>query len=116
MKVACVIALSLLAGTAAVSAHHSFAAEYEGDKPVTITGKVAKIGGLEGACQVLHHGGIGGVLVADGAIRLEEGAATRHRILAEQITGAGARDAGHGDVRGANGQMVRWVFFSSASI
>ena len=43
MKVACVIALSLLAGTAAVSAHHSFAAEYEGDKPVTITGKVAKI-------------------------------------------------------------------------
>jgi hypothetical protein len=43
MKYACVIALSLLAGTAAVSAHHSFAAEYEGDKPVTITGTVAKI-------------------------------------------------------------------------
>ena len=43
MKCACVIALSLLAGTAAVSAHHSFAAEYEGDKPVTITGTVAKV-------------------------------------------------------------------------
>jgi hypothetical protein len=43
MKFACVIALSLLAGTGAVSAHHSFAAEYEGDKPVTITGTVAKI-------------------------------------------------------------------------
>ena len=46
MKVACVtcvIALSLLAGTAAVSAHHSFAAEYDGDKPVTIAGTVARI-------------------------------------------------------------------------
>jgi hypothetical protein len=43
MNVACVFALSLLAGTAAVSAHHSFAAEYDGDKPVTLSGVVAKI-------------------------------------------------------------------------
>ena len=43
MKVACTLALGLLLGTASLAAHHSFAAEYDGDKPVTISGTVAKI-------------------------------------------------------------------------
>ena len=43
MKVACAITFALLVATASLSAHHSFAAEYEGDKPVTISGTVAKI-------------------------------------------------------------------------
>ncbi len=43
MKVACTLAFGLLVGTASLAAHHSFAAEYDGDKPVTISGTVAKI-------------------------------------------------------------------------
>jgi hypothetical protein len=43
MKVACALAFGLLVGTASVSSHHSFAAEYDGDKPVTLAGVVAKI-------------------------------------------------------------------------
>jgi lipopolysaccharide export system protein LptA len=43
MKVASAIAFALLLGTASLAAHHSFAAEYDGDKPVTISGTVAKI-------------------------------------------------------------------------
>jgi len=34
---------ALLAGSVSVAAHHSFAAEYDGEKPVTVTGKVARI-------------------------------------------------------------------------
>ena len=45
MKAVTVLAcsLGLLPGTAALSAHHSFAAEFDGTKPVTVTGTVAKI-------------------------------------------------------------------------
>ena len=45
MKAVTVLAcsLGLLPGTAALSAHHSFAAEYDGAKPVTVSGTVAKI-------------------------------------------------------------------------
>ena len=43
MKVACALAVGLLVGTASLTAHHSFAAEYDGEKPVTISGTVAKI-------------------------------------------------------------------------
>ena len=43
MKVACTIAFALLVGTASLAAHHSFAAEYDGEKPITISGTVAKI-------------------------------------------------------------------------
>ena len=43
MKTACVLLCGLLAATVPVAGHHSFAAEYDGDKPVTITGTVAKI-------------------------------------------------------------------------
>jgi hypothetical protein len=42
MKVLTLVA-SFLLGTLALSAHHSFAAEYDGTKPVTVTGTVAKI-------------------------------------------------------------------------
>jgi hypothetical protein len=43
MKVACALAFGLLVGTASLSGHHSFAAEYDGDKPLTLSGVVAKI-------------------------------------------------------------------------
>jgi hypothetical protein len=43
MRVACIVAFSLLAGTTWLAAHHSFAAEYDGDQPVTIAGTVARI-------------------------------------------------------------------------
>jgi hypothetical protein len=43
MKAACAIALGLLVGTAPVAAHHSFAAEYDGAKPITLSGTVAKV-------------------------------------------------------------------------
>jgi hypothetical protein len=43
MKVAFVITFGLLVGTASLAAHHSFAAEYDGEKPVTLSGVVAKI-------------------------------------------------------------------------
>jgi len=35
---------SLLAATASVQAHHSFSATYDGNKPVTLQGKVTKLG------------------------------------------------------------------------
>ena len=34
---------ALLAGTASVAAHHSFAAEYDGEKPITLSGDVSRI-------------------------------------------------------------------------
>jgi hypothetical protein len=43
MKLACIVALSLLAGTASIAGHHSFAAEYDGQKPVTLSGVVARV-------------------------------------------------------------------------
>ena len=43
MKVVCIFAFGLLVGTASLAAHHSFAAEYDGDKPVTISGTVARV-------------------------------------------------------------------------
>ena len=38
-----IIGLTLLAGAGAVSAHHSFAAEYDREKPLTLTGAVTRI-------------------------------------------------------------------------
>jgi len=35
--------LGLLLGTVTLSAHHSFAAQYDADKPITLTGTVARI-------------------------------------------------------------------------
>ena len=43
MRIACALLCGLLAGTASLAAHHSFAAEYDGDKPITVSGTVAKI-------------------------------------------------------------------------
>jgi hypothetical protein len=43
MRVAYAIALGLFVGTASLAAHHSFAAEYDGDKQVTLSGVVAKV-------------------------------------------------------------------------
>jgi hypothetical protein len=43
MKSASVFAGALLVWTASLAAHHSFAAEYDGEKPVTVSGTVAKI-------------------------------------------------------------------------
>ena len=41
--VAFVAAMALLAAAAPVSAHHSFAAEFDGTKPVNMTGVVTKV-------------------------------------------------------------------------
>ena len=43
MRAVLVLAVTLAAPQMAALAHHSFAAEYDGDKPVTISGTVAKI-------------------------------------------------------------------------
>ena len=43
MRIACALLCGLLAGTASLDGHHSFAAEYDGEKPVTVSGIVAKI-------------------------------------------------------------------------
>ena len=43
MKMICLLTCGLLAWAATLQAHHSFAAEYDGEKPVTVTGTVAKI-------------------------------------------------------------------------
>ena len=44
MKVACAaITFGLIVGTTSLAAHHSFAAEYDGAKPITLSGTVAKI-------------------------------------------------------------------------
>jgi hypothetical protein len=43
MKVIAAFAFGLLIGTVSASAHHSFAAEYDGDKPVTVSGSVVRI-------------------------------------------------------------------------
>lgn len=39
----CVVSLGLLAAAAPVFAHHSFSAEYDATKPVTLTGTVSKV-------------------------------------------------------------------------
>lgn len=43
MKVAAIFALGLIATVAPAIAHHSFAAEYDVTKPVTLTGTVTKV-------------------------------------------------------------------------
>jgi hypothetical protein len=43
MKTVSTVACLLLLAASASSAHHSFAAEYDGDKPVTVSGTVTKI-------------------------------------------------------------------------
>lgn len=43
MPAMCVVAIALLLARGAVSAHHSFAAEYDGDKPITLSGTVVKV-------------------------------------------------------------------------
>lgn len=43
MKTSFTLAIGLLLAIASVSAHHSFAAEYDGEKPVTLSGVVSRI-------------------------------------------------------------------------
>ncbi len=43
MKVAAVFVIGIIAAVAPAMAHHSFAAEYDATKPVTLTGSVTKV-------------------------------------------------------------------------
>ena len=43
MKAVSAFLLGLLVAAVSVSAHHTFAAEYDADKPVTLSGTVVKI-------------------------------------------------------------------------
>jgi hypothetical protein len=45
MKLTCVafIGMTVLAGSARALAHHSFAADFDADKPITLTGTVTKV-------------------------------------------------------------------------
>lgn len=43
MKSICALVLGLIAAPIGIIAHHSFAAEYDGNKPVTLSGTVARI-------------------------------------------------------------------------
>jgi hypothetical protein len=43
MKALCALACGLLFGTASLAAHHSFAAEFDGSKPITLSGTIAKV-------------------------------------------------------------------------
>ena len=43
MRAVCTLACGFLFGTASLSGHHSFAAEYDADKPITLSGTVAKV-------------------------------------------------------------------------
>jgi len=43
MRTACVASLFLLLASAPALAHHSFAAEFDANKPVTLTGTVTKV-------------------------------------------------------------------------
>ena len=45
MKVTCVafFGMTVLAGSARALAHHSFAADFDADKPITLTGTVTKV-------------------------------------------------------------------------
>ena len=43
MKAVCAFVLGLLVAAVPASAHHSFAAEYDADKPLTVSGVVVKI-------------------------------------------------------------------------
>ncbi len=42
-KMMLAVGLGLIASTGSVAAHHSFAAEYDRDKPITVTGEVTKL-------------------------------------------------------------------------
>ena len=43
ITICCAAVLVLTIGAASAAAHHSFAAEYDSNKPITLTGKVTKV-------------------------------------------------------------------------
>ena len=43
MKVVWALLFGVLSGTTSVAAHHSFAAEFDGSKPITLSGTIAKV-------------------------------------------------------------------------
>jgi hypothetical protein len=43
MKAVCALACGVILGTASLSSHHSFAAEFDGESPITVSGTVALV-------------------------------------------------------------------------
>ena len=97
-----VAALSLLAAAVPLLAHHSFAAEYDANKPITITGTVTKLEWMNPHARFYVD-----VKEADGRVTQLEFRARRHSRAAEAGLEKGFPEGGRsGHGRGLAGRRT----------